>query len=143
MKKNDRVLGDLSHTSLQTQLFSIILMSFILFLLFNYLIVVYSFKNRYVESEINISMSQIEELSKSVNEDDENLALKLNDYYEKSGAVPLFIDSSGGGHKLINPIYTSYEITVESENEDYVIKLSSFSIGANVGDNVTSYIKKI
>ncbi|GEM_PF-1992535 len=143
MKKDNRVLGEIKYTSLQTQLFSIILMCFILFILFNYLIIVYAFRNRYIEYEVNSSISEVEELSKNINEGDSNLTLILNNYYEKSGAIPLFIDASGGGYKLIDPIYTSYEITVNDGIENYTIKLESYDIDVRVGDEISGYISLI
>lgn len=143
MKKDNRVLGEIKYTSLQTQLFSIILMCFILFILFNYLIIVYAFRNRYIEYEVNSSISEVEELSKNINEGDGNLTLILNNYYEKSGAIPLFIDASGGGYKLIDPIYTSYEIKVNDGIEDYTIKLESYDIDVKVGDEISGYISLI
>lgn len=149
MKKNQsKIQRKISNTSFQTQLFLIILAVFAIFIVAEYLIVNYSFKGRYIKSEIENSTTSVASFVASVNEENykanqgksSNVAGVIEKFTNDSGAILVFLSNAGGGYVVEDSSVTSYTINVVDGNETYQIKLPSYQIDVAVGNIVEAVI---
>ncbi len=146
-KKQMKVQEGISKTSFQAQLFLIILIVFALFVIGQYLIIQYSFKGQYINSEVITDSNSVNDYITKINEENEkdtsekNTVKIVEEFTSDTGSISVFLDASGGGYVLSDSNGASYLVSVRYQGNDYDIKLSSYQIEAEVGDNVNAYIK--
>ena len=141
MKKDSKLRLQIEKTSFQTQLFLIVLLCFVLFVIVEYLVILYSFRRRYVKKEIKTSFQSVEKLSSDINGGD-NYTSALYSFNVTSGIIPLTINSSGGGYTLIDSIKTSYKAIIKYQSEEYVIEFPTYDFIVEKDDLLTGYFKK-
>ena len=132
------------NTSFQTQLFLIILAVFTLFVISVYLITVYSFRGRYIKSEIQDDNSLVSSFLVELNEANENggNVLEVEEKFVNSGASLLLVTNKSGGYKIIDSVNTKYEVKITSGANTYKVIPPSYSVFLKEDDSVDCILKE-
>ena len=142
MKKETKLNERIIKTSFQTQLFLIVLLCFILFVVIDYVIIEYSFRNRYIKSKIDSVSSDVISLSSSLNNSSGNRVEVLEEFSEERGYITTIVNSNSGTFSLTDYEYQFYQIDVEYEENIYTLYIPEFSFVINVGDTIDAYIER-
>ena len=132
------------NTSFQTQLFLIILAVFTLFVISVYLITVYSFRGRYIKSEIQDDNSLVSSFLVELNEANEKggNVLEVEEKFVNSGASLLLVTNKSGGYKIIDSVNTKYEVEITSGADTYKVIPPSYSVFLKEDDSVDCILKE-
>ena len=132
------------NTSFQTQLFLIILAVFTLFVISVYLITVYSFRGRYIKSEIQDDNSLVSSFLVELNEANESggNVLEVEEKFVNSGASLLLVTNKSGGYKIIDSVNTKYEVEITSGSNTYKVVPPSYSVFLKEDDSVDCILKE-
>lgn len=132
------------NTSFQTQLFLIILAVFTLFVISVYLITVYSFRGRYIKSEIQDDNSLVSSFLVELNEANESggNVLEVEEKFVNSGASLLLVTNKSGGYKIIDSVNTKYEVEITSGSDTYKVVPPSYSVFLKEDDSVDCILKE-
>lgn len=132
------------NTSFQTQLFLIILAVFTLFVISVYLITVYSFRGRYIKSEIQDDNSLVSSFLVELNNAKENNGniLEVEENFVNSGASLLIVSNKSGGFKIIDSVNTKYEVEITSGGNVYRVTPPSYSVFLKEDDTVNCILKE-
>ena len=143
-KSNNQKKRRIFNTSFQTQLFLIILAILTLFVIAEYVIITYSFRGRYIKSEIQddnaLVSSFLVDLNNAKNSGDN--VIEIEEKFVNSGASLLIVTNKGGGFKLIDSINTKYEVKIQSGENIYTVTPPSYSIYLKENDIVSCIIKE-
>ena len=142
MKKENKLIKRLSKITFQTQLFLIVLLCFIFFVVIEFILIQYTFRVRYVKRELENVTEKIEELSNRINNDENDLIVLLSDFYEKNNAIPLYITSQTGSYTLVESKNNEYTVLVSDNNTTYKVSLLTYEVIFEVGDIISLYIDK-
>ncbi len=141
MKKENKIRKAINNTSFQAQLFLIVLLSFILFVVVEYLLVQYAFSDRYVRNETQRTTQEVDKLSESINNGGvTSLLSSLKKYNDESGAIPLVVSNKTGSYILVDSSYGNYKIECEYNEKLYLIDVYSYELNLKVGDTITAYL---
>ncbi len=132
------------NTSFQTQLFLIILAVFTLFVISVYLITVYSFRGRYIKSEIQDDNSLVSSFLVELNEANKSggNVLEVEEKFVNSGASLLLVTNKSGGYKIIDSVNTKYEVEITSGSDTYKVVPPSYSVFLKEDDSVDCILKE-
>lgn len=111
MKNQKNATNKIVNISFQTQLFAIILLCFILFIVVEYVVVRASFRRQYINSEIKNTTSLSSSFCYSVDRAMNNgvsLSQIRDSYIAETSAIPLMISNSTGGYIIIDNEFNSY-----------------------------------
>ena len=142
MKKENKLIKRLSKITFQTQLFLIVLLCFIFFVVIEFILIQYTFRVRYVKRELENVTEKIEELSNRINNNENDLIVLLSDFYEKNNAIPLYITSETGSYTLVESKNNEYTVLVSDNNTTYKVSLLTYEVIFEVGDIISLYIDK-
>ncbi len=140
MKKENKLVKIISKTTFQTQLFLIVLLSFIFFVIIEFFLIQYTFRVRYVKNELTSVTEKINELSTQINNNEKDLIVLLSEFYEKNNAIPLYITSQTGSYTLVESNNNEYTILISSGGKTYKVSIVSFEIIFEVGDTISIYM---
>ena len=141
MKKEAKLNERIIKTSFQTQLFLIVLVCFILFVVLDYIIIEYSFRNRYIKSKIDSVSSDVISLSSSLNDSGKSRIEVLEDFTEERGYITVVVNSDSGAFSLTDYEYQSYQVDVTYNDINYTLNIPEFNFVLNVGDVIDAYIE--
>ena len=143
-KSNNQAKRRLFNTSFQTQLFLIILAVFTLFVISEYVIIVYSFRGRYIKSEIQDDNSLVSSFLVELNtaKTNELNVLEVEERFVNSGASLLLLTNKSGGYKVIDSINTKYEVEITYNSTSYIVSPPSYSVFLKEGDVVDCILKE-
>lgn len=140
MKRENKLRKAISKTTFQTQLFLIVLLCFVLFIVIEYFLIQYTFRTRYVKRELDSVCEKIDKLSKDINESQDALIILLSDFYEENDAIPLYISSQTGSYTLVESSSPEYTIKVTDGTNDYDISIFTYDAMFNIGEKITLYV---
>jgi len=139
LKRETKLRKLLNKTSFKSQLFLIILVSFIVFELSAYLIITYTLNNKYTKRELEDQITLIKDLIVDINKKDKKLVTSLYDFQLISDSTVLVLNNSTGGYLVED--YESYNYLVEDMNNiQYIIP--SFDVELKEGKTYSFYLKK-
>ena len=143
-KSNNQAKRRLFNTSFQSQLFLIILAVFTLFVISEYLIIVYSFRGRYIKSEIQDDNGLVSSFLVELNgaKDNGGNILETQEKFVNSGASLLLLSNKSGGFKIIDSVNTKYEVEISYSGNTYKVSPPSYSVFLKEGDVVDAIIKE-
>ena len=141
MKKEAKLNERIIKTSFQTQLFLIVLVCFILFVVLDYIIIEYSFRNRYIKSKIDSVSSDVISLSSSLNDSGKSRIEVLEDFTEERGYITIVVNSDSGAFSLTDYEYQSYQVDVTYNDANYTLNIPEYNFVLNVGDEIDAYIE--
>ena len=141
MKTNKEKKISSNKISFQTQLFLIISLCLILFIVAEFLLVEYSSKNKYIENEINNTLNSTVEFINDYN-NTKNILSSSSNYLEKTSSSLTIINNKSGGYILNDSNYFEYIIEINNGVNTYKIKNSDYSLIFNEGDIVSGVITK-
>jgi len=143
-KSNNQAKRRLFNTSFQSQLFLIILAVFTLFVISEYLIIVYSFRGRYIKSEIQDDNGLVSSFLVELNgaKDNGGNILETQEKFVNSGASLLLLSNKSGGFKIIDSVNTKYEVEISYSGSTYKVSPPSYSVFLKEGDVVDAIIKE-
>ena len=110
--KNEKSRGGFYNVSFQTQLFSIVLIVLVSFIIIEYLVINYSFKGRYINTEINKYHSEVSSFLDEFNEkykNNQNILADEEQFTNETGGYIIFLDTSSGSYKVKESKYTTRE----------------------------------
>ena len=147
MKKNnnEKSRSGFYNTSFQTQLFSIVLIVLVLFIIIEYLVINYSFKGRYINTEINKYHSEVSSFLDEFNEKYKNNQNILDDeerFTNETGGYIIFLDTSSGSYKVKESKYTTYEVDFTFDSVNLTARIPSYSIDIRKGDTISAWLKR-
>ena len=131
--------------SFQTQLFSIVLIVLVSFIIIEYLVINYSFKGRYINTEINKYHSEVSSFLDEFNEkykNNQNILSDEEQFTNETGGYIIFLDTSSGSYKVKESKYTTYEIDFMNGTELITAHIPSFNIDIHEDDVISAWLKK-
>lgn len=143
MKKENKIRSLINKSSFQTQLFTIVLLCLISFVILEYTLILYSFRNRYYKNEISNLSFTVNALVDELNDDKDNISYYLYQNYKNNGLTSLVVDNSNGSYKLKEETIDSIIITFIDNEIEYKAKIYDYSILLKDDDSINGYIRKL
>lgn len=131
--------------SFQAQLFSIVLIVLVSFIIIEYLVINYSFKGRYVNTEINKYHSEVSSFLDEFNDkykNNQNILVDEEQFTNETGGYIIFLDTSSGSYKVKESKYTTYEVDFMVGTDKITAHIPSFSIDIRKDDVITCWLKE-
>jgi len=143
LKKENKIRSLINKSSFQTQLFTIVLLCLISFVILEYTLILYSFRNRYYKNEISNLSFTVNALVDELNDDKDNISYYLYQNYKNNGLTSLVVDNSNGSYKLKEETIDSIIITFIDNEIEYKAKIYDYSILLKDDDSINGYIRKL
>ena len=143
--KNEKSRSVFYNMSFQAQLFSIVLIVLVSFIIIEYLVINYSFKGRYINTEINKYHSEVSSFLDEFNEkykNNQNILVDEEQFTNETGGYIIFLDTSSGSYKVKESKYTTYEVDFMVGTDKITAHIPSFSIDIRKDDIITCWLKE-
>jgi len=139
LKKETKLRKYLNKTSFKSQLFFIILVSFITFEIISYFTIRITINNIYTKEELNNEISLARDLAKDINNNEESFVTTLYKYQKKSNNTVLVLNNSTGGYLMDD--YDTYSYTVLTDTNDKYL-IPSLDVELKEENNYIFYTNK-
>ena len=143
MKAQKKALEKKIHNiSLQTQLFLILIIVFFVLIVAEYIIVMYSFNNRYTRSEIDEKVQSTSLLITEINKEGINHSKTIEDFSNNTSSLVIMLTNETGVYKPSSSLYSRYTILVSSEDNTYEVLINDLSIDVSSSLLVSGVFKQ-
>ncbi len=129
MKSQKNELEKKIHNiSLQTQLFLILIIVFFVLVVAEYIIVMYSFNNRYTRSEIDERLASTTLLIGDINEEGINHSKTIEAFANSTSSLVVMLTNETGVYKPSESQYDKYTVLLSSSGETYEVLIDDLSV---------------
>ena len=143
MKAQKKALEKKIHNiSLQTQLFLILIIVFFVLIVAEYIIVMYSFNNRYTRTEIDEKVQSTSLLITEINKEGINHSKTIEDFSNNTSSIVIMLTNETGVYKPSSSLYSRYTILVSSEDNTYEVLINDLSIDVSSSLLVSGVFKQ-